>query len=122
MLIVINCIISLVYFFISDHYALGAQSITIPFMKRPAALNGSHAGEFGFDPLGFTKDNDLYAMQEAELCYRRLVMLAVIGCSLSEFLVPGSMLQYSMAPSFLNGFNPIPFVSTAIIFAGLVFF
>ena len=113
---------SLVYFFICVRCAPSAQSIAIPFMKHSVALNGSHAGDFGFNPLGFTKDNDLYVMQEAELRHGRLVMLAVIGWPLSEFLAPDFMLQNGMAPSFLNGFNPIPFVSTAIIFAGLVFF
>lgn len=103
-------------------YAPGAQSIAIPFMKRPAALDGSHAGDFGFDPLGFTEDNDLYAMQEAELRHGRLAMLAVIGWPLSELLAPDSMLQNGMAPSVLNGFNPISLVSTAVIFAGLGFF
>lgn len=103
-------------------YAPGAQSIAIPFMKRPAALDGSHAGDFGFDPLGFTEDNDLYAMQEAELRHGRLAMLAVIGWPLSELLAPDSMLQNGMAPSVLNGFNPLSLASTAVIFAGLGFF
>jgi len=102
-------------------YAPGAQSIAIPFMKRPAALNGSHAGDFGFDPLGFTEDNDLYAMQEAKLRDERLAMLAVIGWPLSELSDPDSMLQNGMAPSVLNEFNPISFVSTAVIFASFVF-
>ena len=57
-------------------------------MKRPKALDGSHAGDFGFDPLGLTESNDLYTMQEAELRHARLAMLAVVGWPLSELVAP----------------------------------
>lgn len=104
-------------------YAPDSNSVAIPFLKRPAALDGSHAGDFGFDPLGFTETNDLYAMQESELRHGRLAMLAVVGWPLSELLAPDFMLQENgMAPSVLNGFNPLSFASTAILFAAFGFF
>lgn len=91
-------------------------------MKRPKALDGSHAGDFGFDPLGLTESYDLYTMQESELRHGRLAMLAVVGWPLSELLAPSWMLQDGRAPSVLNGFNPISFAATLAIFAGLGFF
>merc|ERR1711906_97250 len=35
--------------------ALSANSQALPFMTRPAALDGTLAGDVGFDPLGFAK-------------------------------------------------------------------
>jgi len=97
-------------------------SIAIPFMKRPKALDGSHAGDFGFDPLGLSESNDLYTMQEAELRHARLAMLAVVGWPLSELVAPSWMLQDGCAPSVLNGFNPLSFIVTVAIFGGFGFF
>jgi len=97
-------------------------SIAIPFLKRPDALDGSHAGDYGFDPLGLTEKYDLYAMQEAELRHARLAMLAVVGWSLSELVAPSSMLQNGCAPSVLNGFNPVSLAATLIIFSAFSFF
>lgn len=68
-------------------------SITLPFWQKPAKLDGSHAGDFGFDPMGFTDDFDIYYMQECELRHARLAMLAVVGWPLSELVAPGFMLQ-----------------------------
>mmetsp|Transcript_18439 Transcript_18439/g.32537 ORF Transcript_18439/g.32537 Transcript_18439/m.32537 type:complete len:295 (-) Transcript_18439:81-965(-) len=93
-------------------------------MKRPTKLDGTHAGDFGFDPLGFTEDYDLYMMQEAELRHARLAMLAVVGWPLSELIAPKWMLQgeYGCAPSVLNGFNPVSFLAVVGIFGALGFF
>ena len=99
------------------------NSIALPFLKRPQALDGSHAGDYGFDPLGFTEDQDLYAMQEAEIRHARLAMLAVVGWPMSELLAPQWMLQQNgCAPSVLNGFNPVSLVSALIIFGAFGFF
>ena len=47
--------------------SLPAKSQSIPFMARPAALDGSLAGDVGFDPLGFAKTKeDLMNYREAE--------------------------------------------------------
>jgi len=98
------------------------NSIAVPFLKRPPALDGSHAGDYGFDPLGFTEQYDLYTMQEAELRHARLAMLAVIGWPVSELVAPDWMLQYGCAPSVLNGFNPLSFLATLAAFGGLGYF
>jgi len=98
-------------------------SIAIPFLKRPTQLDGTHAGDYGFDPLGFTESYDLYTMQESELRHGRLAMLAVVGWPLSELLGPKWMLQENgCAPSVLNGFNPISLVATALFFGAAGFF
>lgn len=90
-----------------------ANSIAIPFLPRPAALDGSHAGDYGFDPLGLSEKLDFYAMQESEIRHSRLAMLAAIGWPMSELLAPSWMLQNGCAPSVLNGVNPLSFIAIA---------
>lgn len=86
-----------------------SYSLSCPLLERPSNLDGSHAGDFGFDPLGLSQEFDLYYMQECELRHARLAMLAVAGWPLSELLAPSWMLQGGRAPSVLNGVNPISF-------------
>lgn len=55
---------------------LPTMSEALPFMARPAALDGSLAGDVGFDPLGFAKNKeDLMNYREAEIKHARLAML-----------------------------------------------
>ena len=59
-------------------------SASIPFLKKPPALDGSMAGDVGFDPLGFTTTitelgGDLKYVREAELMHGRQAMLACVG-------------------------------------------
>jgi hypothetical protein len=96
-------------------------SLTLPFLKRPTNLDGSHAGDYGFDPLGFTESYDMYYMQECELRHARLAMLAVAGWPLSELIAPKFMLQNGCAPSVLNGVNPLTFITIAGAFAAFGF-
>lgn len=103
----------------SGRYADIDYSITLPFLPRPTNLDGSHAGDFGFDPLGLSQEYDLYYMQECELRHARLAMLAVVGWPVSELLAPDFMLQDGRAPSVLNGCNPIAGASVVGIFAAL---
>lgn len=104
-------------------YEENDMSIALPWLKRPSALDGSHAGDFGFDPLGLSESYDLYTMQESELRHGRLAMLAVIGWPLSELIAPDWMLQENgCAPSVLNGFNPVTFLATAAFFGAAGFF
>ena len=56
---------------ISGRYNEKANSIAIPFLPRPTALDGSHAGDYGFDPLGLSEKLDFYAMQESEVRHAR---------------------------------------------------
>lgn len=84
-------------------------------VMAPKALDGSLAGDVGFDPAGFAKDKKtLYWMREAELKHARLAMLAAVGWPLSELwhkniaqifglesILAGK--AGTLAPSLLNG-------------------
>lgn len=92
---------------------LPLMSQSLPFMERPAALDGTLAGDVGFDPLGFAKNkDDLIKYREAEIKHARLAMLAAAGWPLSElfdtklagWLGMSPLLQSAdRAPSILNG-------------------
>jgi hypothetical protein len=92
---------------------LPAMSQSLPFMERPVALDGSLAGDVGFDPLGFAKSKeDLFKYREAEIKHARLAMLAAAGWPISElfdkklasFIGATPLLQSGdRAPSVLNG-------------------
>jgi len=63
---------------------LSEMSQAIPFLKRPPALDGTMAGDRGFDPLGFSTTitelgGDLNYVREAELMHGRQSMLALVG-------------------------------------------
>ena len=87
----------------------------LPFgnIKASPILDGSFAGDVGFDPLEFSSSkNALYWMREAEIKHARLAMLAAVGWPLSElwhkpiaqFLHMDSILGgQDRAPSILNG-------------------
>jgi hypothetical protein len=65
--------------------AVPTMSKSLPFMERPLMLDGSMAGDVGFDPLGFAKTKeDLMNYREAEIKHARLAMLAAAGWPLSE--------------------------------------
>eukprot|EP00557_Chaetoceros_sp_GSL56_P000613 CAMPEP_0176493686 /NCGR_PEP_ID=MMETSP0200_2-20121128/9680_1 /TAXON_ID=947934 /ORGANISM="Chaetoceros sp., Strain GSL56" /LENGTH=382 /DNA_ID=CAMNT_0017891363 /DNA_START=17 /DNA_END=1165 /DNA_ORIENTATION=+ len=100
------------------------MSVSVPFLKRPSKLDGTHAGDVGFDPLGLSENLDLYTMMEAELRHARLAMLAVVGWPLSELFAPNFMLHgpNHLAPSVLNGFDPLSFIAVAAIFGGFGYF
>jgi hypothetical protein len=102
---------SLLSSYFSGRYNDKENSIAIPFLPRPIALDGSHAGDYGFDPLGLSEKLDFYAMQESEVRHARLAMLAAVGWPMSELLAPSWMLQNGCAPSVLNGVNPLSFIA-----------
>mmetsp|Transcript_14489 Transcript_14489/g.24088 ORF Transcript_14489/g.24088 Transcript_14489/m.24088 type:complete len:210 (-) Transcript_14489:311-940(-) len=74
---------------------MAERSKSLPFMLKPAKLDGSLAGDEGFDPLGLSNIDDLgidlYWMREAELKHARVAMLATVGMMAQElgFVVPG---------------------------------
>lgn len=71
----------------SPEPAAPTMSQSMPFMERPVALDGSMAGDVGFDPLGFAKNSeDLMKFREAEIKHARLAMLAAAGWPISELL------------------------------------
>ena len=61
-----------------------AKSASVPFLTRPAKLDGTIVGDAGFDPLGFTEKYDLKWLQESEIKHGRITMLAVLGTLVQE--------------------------------------
>ena len=88
-------------------------SKSLPFLERPAALDGTYAGDVGFDPLNFSQDDKmLFNMREAEIKHARLAMLAAAGWPLSELWdkslaealnLPPLLDDTGRVPSLLNG-------------------
>jgi len=68
------------------------RSKSLPFMNRPPLLDGSMAGDVGFDPLGLSNIDevgiDLYWLREAEVKHARVAMLAVAGMVQVELFGP----------------------------------
>ena len=60
------------------------RSQAMPFLSRPPALDGTMAGDVGFDPLGFTNYFDLKWLREAELKHGRICMLGCLGFWVQE--------------------------------------
>lgn len=89
------------------------RSPALPFMDAPVVLDGSLAGDAGFDPVGFADCREnLLLYREAEIKHARLAMLAAAGWPLSELFQPklaatlGAQSLLSDAgrsPSVLNG-------------------
>ena len=108
---------------------LKAQWLPIINMNAPEILDGSFAGDVGFDPCGFAKsENALYWMREAEIKHARLAMLAAVGWPLSElwhekiadfFHLDSILAEGGKAPSILNGGLSSTYASD-ILFASIV--
>mmetsp|Transcript_10616 Transcript_10616/g.25557 ORF Transcript_10616/g.25557 Transcript_10616/m.25557 type:complete len:236 (+) Transcript_10616:177-884(+) len=90
------------------------MSQALPFAPKPKLLDGSMAGDVGFDPFGFAgkEVSDLVYMREAEIKHSRLAMLAVIGWPIAEILdqplsnaagLPSLLTKTGESPSLLNG-------------------
>jgi len=61
------------------------MSKSLPFMTCNPMLDGTMAGDVGFDPLGLAKNTeDLNFYREAEVKHARLAMLAAAGWPVSE--------------------------------------
>merc|ERR1711920_637338 len=75
------------------------MSLSMPFMEHPQFLDGSMAGDVGFDPLGFAKStDDLINYREAEIKHARLAMLAAAGWPLSELFDAKIAKIFDLAP------------------------
>jgi hypothetical protein len=61
------------------------MSKSLPFLVKPAALDGSMIGDVGFDPIGFSDGFDVKWLREAEIKHGRVSMLATVGFVASEF-------------------------------------
>lgn len=90
------------------------MSKALPFVPRPKLLDGTLAGDVGFDPFGFAGQDmaTLAYMREAEIKHSRLAMLAVIGWPLAELFdkpiaqtlnLPIALTRSGTSPSILNG-------------------
>merc|ERR1719231_1718514 len=55
------------------------QSEALPFLEAPPQLDGSMAGDVGFDPLNLSGFYSLDWMREAEIKHGRICMLAFLG-------------------------------------------
>ena len=97
----------------------------LPGLDAPMVLDGSMAGDVGFDPLGFaSSQKTLYWMRECEITHGRLAMLGAVGWPISELyhkniaqalgwesiLVGGDR-----APSLLNGGLSQGYASAALM-------
>jgi len=102
-------------------------SVLFPSLARPPLLDGTHAGDYGFDPLGIAETNkELYDLMEAEIRHGRLAMLCAAGWPMAELrpLFDGALLaDGGRAPSVLNGhlFDSPSLVVVLAIFAEVGF-
>jgi hypothetical protein len=93
-------------------------------------LDGTLAGDVGFDPLGFSSSTKtLYWMREAEVKHARLAMLAAVGWPLSElwhkdiakiFNLDSILVNGDRAPSLLNGGLSNVWASGMLIFSIMI--
>lgn len=86
------------------------KSQAIPFVNCPPFLDGSMAGDVGFDPFGFAKsEKDLKFYRAAEVKHARLAMLAAAGWPISE-LFDRDIANTLGLPSVLDAANRVPSV------------
>jgi Chlorophyll A-B binding protein len=61
------------------------MSKSMPFLVRPEKLDGSMAGDMGFDPMGLSDIQvDLKYARAAELKHGRICMLAIVGITVQQ--------------------------------------
>nr|6LY5_C Chain C, FCPI-11 [Chaetoceros gracilis] len=95
----------------SSAVALKAEmSESLPFLPRPEKLDGSMAGDRGFDPMGLSEiQQDLTYARWAELKHGRIAMLAIVGMIVQEYIhLPGEAYQ-----------NPDPFGAISTVGLGV---
>merc|ERR1712176_575407 len=94
---------------IQRNVALNAEkSQALPFMNRPPLLDGSMAGDVGFDPLGLSNIDgvgiDLYWLREAEIKHARVAMLAVVWVLQVEIFGPAPGCEAATAKCQMDAF------------------
>ena len=63
-----------------------------PNADVPSYLDGTLAGDYGFDPLGLGKDGNIEKYRVAEVIHARWAMLAIPGIVIPEALgIPGGV-------------------------------
>jgi len=84
------------------------KSAALPFLNRPPLLDGSMAGDVGFDPLGLSNIDDvgidLYWLREAEIKHARVAMLAVAGILQVEIFGPAPGCEAATAKNQMDAF------------------
>jgi hypothetical protein len=90
-----------------------AMSASLPFLKRPAMLDGTIPGDRGFDPFNFSSDTAaLRWYQKSEVKHARLAMLAAVGWPIAELFhkniaagldLKSLLVFQDRVPSVLNG-------------------
>lgn len=106
---------------------MAERSKSLPFMLKPEKLDGTMAGDEGFDPLGLSNIDevgiDLYWMREAELKHCRIAMLAIVGALAQEagLVLPGMPTAKNQVEAFWQFFdrNPGP-IFASFIFIGII--
>ena len=84
----------------------GDKSKSVPFLSRPEKLDGTLAGDVGFDPFGISNYLDIKWLRESELKHGRITMLAVAGILVQEFVhLPGAAFSKTTA---IDAFNSVP--------------
>lgn len=96
----------------------------LPGADSPAYLDGSKAGDYGFDPLGLATGDSLPRLAEAEVIHGRWAMMGVAGCLAVELFGFGDWFD---APLWaVEGANatyfgvPVPFDIKTLILLELV--
>ncbi len=86
------------------------MSKSLPFMPCPEKLDGTMAGDVGFDPMGLSEiQQDLTYARWAELKHGRIAMLAIVGLlTQTYFHLPGEAYQ-----------NPDPFGAVSSVGLGV---
>jgi len=75
------------------------MSASLPFVERPAMLDGSKPGDRGFDPFNFSSDaTALQWYRTAEIKHARLAMLAAVGWPLAELFDKQLAAAWSLKP------------------------
>jgi len=105
------------------------KSKSLPWMNRPPLLDGSLAGDVGFDPLGLSNIDDvgidLYWLTEAEIKHCRLAMLAVAGFLWVEIFGPAPGCEAASDKSQVDAFwqlwNTHPqYIGAGLVLVGLI--
>lgn len=84
------------------------MSSSLPFLPRPALLDGTLPGDRGFDPLNFSSDpSALQWQRRAEVKHARLAMLAAVGWPMAELLHKNIASAFEL-PTMLAGGDRVP--------------
>lgn len=62
-------------------------SEALPWLSRPAVLDGTLIGDRGFDPLGIATQDNIRRMRDSELRHGRLAMVALVGWPIAEVIL-----------------------------------